>query len=136
MRTILILAALVATMMACDFSEYAQSEELAENIDDHRTGCEVDADELLAGYKQYEANQFYFSFGPTPEPTPTPGPVSDTDIAAAVLLERIWENGCTTGRRDVVGAEQATLMGLQDQLRILGDRIAALEPTPTPTPTP
>ena len=118
-------------LAACSFSEYAQSDKLAENIDDHRTGCEVDADALLAGYKQYDANQFHFS-----GPTPTPGHVTDTEIVAAVLLEKVWENGCQTGRRDVVGAEEATLMGLKDQLRILGDRIAALEPTPTPTPTP
>ncbi len=121
-------------LAGCSFSEYAQSEELAENIDDHRTGCEVDTDALLAGYKQYEANRFHLSFGPTPEPTPTPGPVTDMEIAAVVLLEKVWENGCQTGRRDVVGAEEATLMGLKDQLRILGDRITALEPTPTPTP--
>ncbi len=124
-------------LIACSFSEYAQSEKLAENIDDHRTGCEVDTDALLAGYKQYDANRFYSSYdAERNEPTPTPGPVTDTEIAAVVLLEKVWENGCQTGRRDVVGAEEATLMGLKDQLRILGDRITALEPTPTPTPTP
>lgn len=129
--TVTVLGMLI--LAGCSFSEYAQSDQLAENIDDHRTGCEVDADGLLAGYKLYEANQFHFS-----GPTPTPRPVTDTEIAAAVLLEKVWENGCQTGRRDVVGAEEATLMGLKDQLRILGDRIAALEPTPTAisTPTP
>lgn len=130
MKHVVVAAVLGAlALIACSFSEYAQSEEIAENIDDHRTGCEVDADSLLAGYKQYEANSWHFGSGPTP----TPGPVTDEEIAAGVLLERVWENGCQTGRRDVVGAEEATLMSLKDQFRILGDRIAALEPTPIPT---
>lgn len=80
--------------------------------------------------------QSYFpGFGATPNPTPTPRPIRSTEVSAQVFLETVWEHGCATGRRDVVGAEQTTLMGLQDQLDILGEQIAALQPTPTPTPT-
>ena len=135
MKKALVLMAVVAGLMAsCSFSEYSQSEKVMENIDDHRTGCEIDVDKLLAGYKQYEANRFYSpGYGDTPRPTPTPSPVDDSDLAIKVLLEQVWENGCQTGRRDAVGAEQATLMGLRDQLELFEARIAALEPTPTPT---
>ena len=123
---------------ACSFNEYAQTENLTENIDDHRTGCEVGTDDLLAGYKQYDANEFYFEgFGPSPNPTNTPSPITDTELSTALLLEKVWENGCETGRRDVVGAEQASLMSLEDQLNVLSDRIDALyTPTPVPTTTP
>ena len=117
---------------ACSFNEYAQDAEVLENIDDYRTGCEIDADTLMTGYKQYEANRFHVDFGfGTPEPTPTPGPITDSDIALSRLLETVWENGCLTGRADVVGKERATLMGLQDQLNLLAGRIEALEPTAT-----
>ena len=88
-------------------------------------------------YAQWEANQFYIpGFGLTPEPTPTPSPLRDSEVASKVFLAKVWENGCQAGRRDAAGAEQATLMGLRDQLNLLDARIAALEPTPTPTPTP
>ena len=126
--------------VGCSFSEYAQSESLTENIDDYRTGCEVDADSLIAGYKQYDANRYYIdlSFGVgEPDPTPTPSPIDDDELATKIMLERVWENGCKTGRRDAVGAERATLMGLRDQLDILEGRLSALEtPTPVPTPSP
>lgn len=128
------IAGLIMMMaMGCQFSEYAQAEKLTENIDEHRTGCEIDADKLLEGYKQWDANRW--SFSDDGDPTPTPAPVTDAEVAARVFLETIWEHGCATGRRDVVGAEQTTLMGLQDKLDILGEQIAALQPTPTPTPT-
>ena len=132
-----ILALLV--LSACNFGEYAREAELTEgsNVDAYRTGCEIDAAALMAEYKQYDANRFYYpGYGSTPEPTPTPGVVTDTEIGTQILLETVWENGCQTGRRDAVGADQATLMALQDQLTILAERIAALEPTPTPSPTP
>ena len=108
---------------------------MPENIDDYRTGCEIDAYTLIADYKQYEANEHYYesSYG-TPEPTNTPSPVDSSDLALKVMLEEVWENGCMTGRRDTVGAAQATLMGLRDELAILEAKITALEPTPTPIP--
>ena len=132
---VLILAVIGLSVLACDFSQYAQTENLTENIDTYRTGCEVDVDTLMTNYKQYEANRFYIpSFSGTPNPTSTPRPISDSDIVASTLLEQVWEHGCQTGRRDSVGAEQVTLMSLRDQLNVLGDRISALEPTVTPTP--
>ncbi len=90
----------------------------------------------MAGYKQYDANRYSFSFSlsSTPEPTPTLRPVTDDEISTSVLLEQVWEHGCQTGRRDTVGAEQAALMGLRDQLNVLDSRISAMEPTPTPAP--
>ena len=129
---LVIAVATAATLVACTFNEYAQTEKIAESIDDHRTGCEVDSDALLAGYKQYDANEFYYvGFGTTPEPTNTPSPVTDDELATALLLEKVWENGCQTGRRDTVGADQATLMGLRDKLALLEAEIDALA-TPTP----
>ena len=116
---------------ACDFSQYAQHAELEANIDDVRTGCEIDAETLLAEYNQYDANQFHIS-----GPTKTPDPITDTEITTKLLLEMVWEHGCETGRRDAVGAEQATLMGLRDQLQVLKDRIDSLEENTTPTATP
>ena len=138
LTTAVAIATMLLAVIACSFNEYAQSEKLIENIDSHRTGCEIDADNLMTGYKQYDANDYYFSssFG-TPEPTNTPSPITNTEIATAKLLETVWENGCLTGRRDAVGADQATLMGLQDRLDVLAAQINALaSPTPTPTPTP
>ena len=55
------IATMLVTSIACSFNEYAQSEKLIENIDSHRTGCEIDAESLMAGYKQYDANEYYFS---------------------------------------------------------------------------
>lgn len=128
---------MLVTAIACSFNEYAQSEILIENIDSHRTRCEIDAENLMTGYKQYDANEYYRpGFGTTPEPTNTPSPITDTEIATAKMLETVWENGCLTGRRDAVGADQATLMGLQDQLDLLASQIDALaSPTPTPATT-
>ena len=128
----------ILTLTACNFSEFVQTEKLTEgtNVDAYRTGCDIDRAELTAGYKQYDANQLYFSFSATPEPTPTPSPVDSTELATSILLEQAWEHGCQTGRRDVVGADQATLMSIRDQLTALDQRIALLEPTPVPTPTP
>lgn len=125
---------ILVTAIACSFNEYAQSEMLIENIDAHRTGCEIDTESLMTGYKQYDANKYSFtsSFG-TPEPTNTPSPITDTEIATAKMLETVWENGCQTGRRDNVGADQATLMGLQDQLDVLAAQIDALAVS-TPNP--
>ena len=138
MKYLLGIVTVLLFTIGCNFSEYAQSENLAENIDSHRTGCEIDTAGLMAGYKQYDANQLYFnfSFSLTPEPTPTPGPITDTEILTSALLEQVWEHGCQTGRRDAAGAQQATLMGLRDQLNILDSRISAMEPTPTPTAAP
>ena len=136
MKALSLLAVLVVLFaVGCSFSEYSQTVDLEENIDDHRTGCEVDADKLLAEYKRYEANEYYYpGFSATPEPTPTVSPVSDTELTTKIMLERVWENGCQTGRRDAVGAEQTTLMSLRDQMALFEERIAALEPTPVPTP--
>ena len=139
MKRVLILALVAITasvLVGCSFSEYSQTVDLLENIDDYRTGCEIDTDKLMAGYKQYEANEYYYdtSFGQgTPSPTSTPSPISDAELTSRIMLETTWENGCLAGRRDVVGAEQATLLGLQDALALLAEKIAALEPTPVPT---
>jgi len=129
---------MLVAAIACSFNEYAQSEKLIENIDSHRTGCEIDTESLMAGYKLYDANEFYRpGFGATPEPTNTPSPITNTEIATAKMLETVWENGCQTGRRDTVGADQTTLMGLQDQLDVLAAQIDALaSPTPTATTSP
>jgi hypothetical protein len=128
-------AVLVVVVAGCQFSEFTQSEKIAENIDDYRTGCEVDSDTLLTEYKQWEAAQRFVRPG---QPTATPQPVSDTEVALTVFLERVWENGCDTGRRDATNAEQTTLMKLRDQLNIIDERLTELEeaakPTPTPTP--
>ena len=134
-----IVALLTLLITACSFSEYVQTEKLteAENIDAYRTGCDIDREQLTAGYKQYDANQYYYpGISATPAPTPTPSPVDSTELATSILLEQAWEHGCQTGRRDVVGADQATLMSIRDQLTALDQRIALLEPTPVPTPTP
>lgn len=143
MKMLVGLVALTLALAACDFSEYAQSENIVEDIDDYRTGCEINTDALLTGYKQYEANRFHVdtSFGRgEPDPTPTPGPTTSEDIATTELLEKAWENGCQTGRRDAAGAKQATIMSLRDALTLLEKRISELEleviPTPTATPTP
>ena len=134
LRTLAMMIVGLAILTGCDFDEYAQSEKLAENIDEHRTGCEVEADALLESYVHWDQMTYYHpGFGDTPEPTPTPRPIRSTEISAKVFMETVWEHGCATGRRDVVGAEQTTLMGLRDKLDILGEQIAALEPTPTPT---
>ena len=118
---------------ACSFSQFTQSEKLTENIDDYRTGCEVDAETLMTEYKQWEANRWHFD---PDDPTPTPSPIDDMEVALSAHLESIWEHGCETGRRDVVGAEQTTLKGLRDQLNVLDKRLTELEATPTPTSTP
>ena len=139
MKKVLILMAVLAslTVAGCYFSEFSQSVELEENIDDYRTGCEIDADQLMEEYKQYDANRYYSpGYDETPRPTRTPSPITDTELTTSLMLERVWENGCSAGRRDAVGAEQATLMGLRDQLELLNQRLTALEPTPTPEPTP
>ena len=130
-----LVSAIAATaLIACSFNEYAQTEMLTDNIDEHRTGCEVDAETLMTGYKQYDANKFYHvGFGTTPEPTNTPSPITDTELSTSLLLEKVWENGCQAGRRDAVGSEQATLMSLRDQFDLLSARLEAIA-TSTPTP--
>ena len=131
-----LLALALIVIVGCSFNEYAQSAELLDNIDEYRSGCQIDDEKLQTEWQQYDANELYYAgFGDTPNPTPTPSPLTESEIAQSLLLEKIWENGCMTGRADVVGAEQATLMGLKDELQLLEERIAALEPTPTPTPT-
>lgn len=136
MRTLLILIAVTAILTACSFDEFAQSAKIADNIDDHRTGCEIDADKLTTAYVHWDQMQYYHEgFGDTPNPTPTPRPIRSDEVSAMVFLEIVWENGCDTGRRDATSAEQATLAGLRDQLTILDEQIAALEATATPTPT-
>ena len=131
-----LLSAVAATaLIACSFNKYAQTEKLTENIDEHRTGCEVDADMLMTGYKQYDANEFYRAGREaTPNPTNTPSPITNTELSTALLLEKVWENGCETGRRDAAGAEQATLMSLRDQFDLLSAHLEAIA-TSTPTPT-
>ncbi len=134
-RRLLIVGSLAISLVAlagCYFSEYAQEAELETNIDSVRTGCEIDTDTLMAEYKQYDANRLHFGRGETP----TPGPIDDNEFLTMALLEMVWKNGCETGRRDAVGAEQATLMGLRDQLQVLQDRIDGLEEVATQTPTP
>lgn len=128
----IVIAALLIVGAGCSFSEFGQDRDIAENIDDYRTGCEVDADTLMAEYKQWNANRFHFGGGPTP----TPSPIDDYEIALSANLEKVWEHGCATGRRDVVGAEQTTLKGLRDQLNVLDKRLTELEATATPTGTP
>ncbi len=132
---ILLLMAVLVT--ACQFSEYAQAERLVESIDDHRIGCEIaDPAALLLDYKQWEANRWYdygYYDDETPEPTPVPEPVYDSDIVLMVMLEYVWEHGCDTGRRDAVGAEQAAILELRDQLNAIEQQLSAME-TPTPTP--
>ena len=66
-RLMLAIMVLTGLTLGCSFSEYSQSAALPENIDDYRTGCEIDADRLIAGYNQYDANRFHF-LGPTPTP--------------------------------------------------------------------
>ncbi len=127
------IAVLIVVTAGCSFSQFTQSEKLTENIDDYRTGCEVDADTLMTEYKQWEANRWHFD---ADDPTPTPSPIDDMEVALSAHLESVWEHGCATGRRDVVGAEQTTLKALRDQLDILDDRLTELEATPTPTATP
>ena len=137
MRKIAFLIGIMVLVIGCSFDQYAQATDLEENVDNYRTGCEIDGDTLVEEYLQWEANQYYFpGIGPTPEPTPTPSPLRSTEVSTKVFLEIVWENGCQTGRRDAAGAEQASLMSLRDQLDLLDARIAALEPTPTPTPVP
>lgn len=130
---LIIVTAVLALGMtaACQFSEFSQSEKLTENVDDYRTGCELDTETLMADYKQWEANRFTRPG----TPTPTPKPVSDIDLVLSAHMEALWEHGCATGRRDVVGAEQTTLKSLRDQLNVIDSRLAALEATATPTPT-
>ncbi len=124
------------TVIACSFNEFAQTEELTEKIDEHRTGCEIDADTLMTGYKQYDANSLYsdFSLSGTPEPAHTPSPVTDTEIAMSAMLGTVWENGCQTGRRDAAGPEQATLMNRRDKFDLLSAHLEAVA-TSTPRPT-
>ncbi|MDE2823050.1 MAG: hypothetical protein OXK79_06055, partial [Chloroflexota bacterium] len=115
---------------------FTQEKKIEENIDDYRTGCEVDAETLMTEYKLWEANRLAF----LGRPTPTPRPVTDTEVALQVFLERVWEHGCATGRRDVTGAKQTTLLELRDQLNLIDERLTKLEEaektTPTATPTP
>lgn len=130
---IAVLVALLLVAGACNFSEYAQSADVAENIDDYRTGCQVDGERLMAEYKRYDANEFHFDWGlGTPEPTPTPSPITDTEVSTAALLEHVWENGCQAGRRDAVGSAQASLMELRDLLDLLEDRLDAWDSEATP----
>ena len=122
----------IGTAAACSFSEFSQSEKLTENVDNYRTGCEIDTDALMEDYKQWDANRWHFD---DDDPTPTPSPVDDVELVLSAHMEALWEHGCQTGRRDVVGAEQTTLKSLRDQLNVLDQRLTELEATPTPTPT-
>ena len=65
-------AVLIVVTMGCSFSQFTQSEKLTENIDDYRTGCEVDAETLMTEYKQWEANRWHFD---PDDSTPTPSPI-------------------------------------------------------------
>ena len=93
MKMVLILAlgAITASVLVgCSFSAYSQTAALPENIDDYRTGCEIDTDRLMAGYKQYEANEYYYdeNFGEgTPSPTSTPSPITDAEMLSRIMLE-------------------------------------------------
>ena len=134
--------ALMMAVMACSFSQFAQSEDLTENLGEYRTGCTVDEDKLLQEYLQHDANRFYFAgSGTTPNPTNTPSPAEDTDIATQRFLKEIWEHGCSTGRTIATDAETNDLMDLQDQIDVLATKVAdRLTPTATvvatSTPTP
>lgn len=90
----------------------------------------------MTEYKKWDANRY----ARPGRPTPTPRPVSDTEVALQVFLERVWEHGCATGRRDVTGAKRTTLLELRDQLNLIDQRLTELEeaekPTPIPTTTP
>ncbi len=121
---------LVVLSMACSFSQFAQSENVPERIDDYRTGCVLDSDKLLSEYLQYDANEFHFT-----GPTPTPGPASDSDLLAQRMLVEVWEHGCQTGRKDVTDPETADWLLLKDRLDVLNSKInERLTPTPVPTP--
>lgn len=131
------LAMALFALSGCYFSEFAQEADLEANIDQVRTGCEIDTDGLMAAYKQYDANRYHRGDGPTP----VPDPIDDTELTTMILLEMVWANGCETGRRDAAGAEQASLMALRDQFDLLQGRLELLEEssnetlTPTPSPT-
>ena len=128
----LIVALMIATI-ACNFSQFAQSEDLTENLGEYRTGCAVDEDQLLREYLQYDANRFYTTgFGNTPNPTNTPSPADDTDIATQRFLKEVWEHGCNTGRTIATDAETNDLMDLQDEINVLATKVAGrLTPTTT-----
>ena len=53
MRVAIGLIVIALALTACSFSEYSQTVDLEENIDDYRTGCDVDSDALLSEYKQW-----------------------------------------------------------------------------------
>lgn len=131
LKVLIGIAVLLAVGIGCQFSQYAQEKKLAENIDDHRTGCVIDDTFLLDDYLQWDANRYHIGGGATP----TPSPADDLDLLTKMQLKTVWEHGCATGRRDATNAKQATVMGLRDQLTLLDERIKVLEPTPTSTPT-
>ena len=131
-RLMIIVAVLLVVAAGCSFSEFSQDRDIAENIDEYRTGCEVDSDTLMTDYKQWNANRHHYGGGPTP----TPSAIKDYEISISAHLETVWEHGCETGRRDTVGAEQTTLKGLRDQLNVLDNRLAALEEAEKATATP
>lgn len=135
--SVVILVVIVGSVVAgCSFDQFAQSSNLETRIDEYRTGCELDDDKLLSEYLQYDANEFYIpGFGDTPRPTPTPGPASGTDLQTQLMLTKVWEHGCQTGRQDVTGSETADWLALKDQLDVLATKVnQKLTPTPTTSP--
>ena len=123
----------VLFLIGCSFSEFAQTSDLENNIDSYRTGCLIDEADILVAYKEYESKQYDFtsSLGPLlPDfilPTPTPFPVTNEEFGQAMMLKQVWQSGCDAGRRDVVGAEQISLLQLKDMLKVLENRIIEIE---------
>ena len=123
------------TLTGCNFFEFIQSATLDtdEGIDQYRTGCVIDEATLTRQYVQYDQMARHFRGA-----TPTPRPIRSAETEQAAQFKRLWEAGCETGRRDVVGREQATLLQLQDEITVLQQQLDQLTETPTPiaTPTP
>ena len=120
------------TLTGCNFFEFIQSAALDtdEGIDQYRTGCVIDEATLTRQYVQYDQMAFHFAGA-----TPTPRPITSTETEQAAQFKRLWEAGCETGRRDVVGREQATLLQLQDEITVLQQQLDQLTETPTPIAT-
>lgn len=123
---------LAAVLTGCNFFEFIQHAKLDtdEGIDEYRTGCVIDEATLLRMYIQYDQMELHFT-----GPTPTPRPITSTETEQAAQFKLLWEAGCETGRRDVVGRDVATLMRLQDEITVLQQQLDRLAVTPTPTPT-
>ena len=121
-------------LVSCNFFEFVQHEKLDtdDGIDMYRTGCVLDEATLTRMYVQYDQMEYHSSRNPTP----TPRPITSSETEQAAQFKMMWESGCETGRRDVVGREQADLLSLQDEINVLQkklDSIGGAGATPTPT---